>query len=73
MGNATGVDPQSAPPGLGRALSNGSAETPGNAIAGQGPGVYALRGVYFKREWFDTPAACLTAAYARGLPLSLCR
>jgi len=73
IGNAPGVDPQAPPAAFVRTLPDGSAESPSSVLASQGPGIYALRGVYFKREWFESPAACLTAAYARGLPLSLCR
>jgi hypothetical protein len=72
IGNATGVDPQYAPGTLVRSLANGSAETAGSAIVGQAPGVYALRGVYFRREWYMTQAECLTAAYALGVPLNIC-
>jgi hypothetical protein len=39
----------------------------------QAPTAYALRGIYFNRDWFTTPAECLTAAYARGLPLQVCQ
>jgi hypothetical protein len=33
----------------------------------------AVSGIYFKREWYDSDAACLTAAYSRRLPLEVCR
>jgi hypothetical protein len=35
--------------------------------------VYSLRGIYFKRDWFEGTADCLTAAHARGLPLEVCK
>jgi len=43
--------------------------------ASQAPGndAYELHGIYFKPSSYPTPADCLTAAYAKGLPLDVCR
>jgi len=41
--------------------------------APRGSDAYAVRGIYFKREWYATESECLTAAYAQQLPLEVCR
>jgi hypothetical protein len=79
IGNAN-ADP-SAPPNalaplaaLGGSGVGSSSALSGAAIArGRPIEDYALRGIYFPRAAFRTPAECLTAAYARRLPLDLCR
>jgi hypothetical protein len=43
------------------------------AAASQGADGYALRGIYFRREIYESTADCLTAASAKGLPLDLCQ
>jgi predicted nucleic acid-binding protein len=34
---------------------------------------YSLQGIYFERRQFRSTADCMTAAFARGLPLALCQ
>jgi hypothetical protein len=87
MGNAVSVDPPAGAATSGLSIGGGPAgistgaggplgpggvavPTPGRA---QGADAYSLRGIYFKREWFESPADCLTAAYAKGLPLEVCQ
>jgi hypothetical protein len=85
MGNAVSI---TAPAGAARGgstvggapagLSTGVAGAfgPGGAAAASQPqsiDAYSLRGIYFKREWYESPADCLTAAYAKGLPLEVCQ
>jgi hypothetical protein len=86
MGSAVGlgIDPATAATGLapGGAVAGAISGGPvggfgpgGAAIAGP-PGsidAYSLQGIYFKREWFESPADCLTAAYAKRLPLEVCQ
>jgi hypothetical protein len=38
-----------------------------------GSDAFELHGIYFKPSSYATPADCLTAAYAKGLPLDVCR
>jgi hypothetical protein len=45
----------------------------GTAAQAQGVDSYALRGIYFKREWYPNPTDCLNAASSKRLPLDVCR
>jgi hypothetical protein len=36
-------------------------------------GIYSLQGIHFDRQRFNSTAECLTAAYARRLPLEVCK
>jgi len=48
----------------------GAAQAVGQA---SGNDAFELNGIYFKPSSYPTPADCLTAAYAKGLPLDVCR
>jgi hypothetical protein len=88
MGNAGGGNPAGPGTAIGAATAIGGVPAgiattpgvfgPGGAAAtatGQAlsNGAYELHGIYFKPSSYPTEADCLTAAYAKGLPLDVCR
>jgi hypothetical protein len=48
----------------------GGAAATGQALSS---GDYELHGIYFKPRSYASEADCLTAAYAKGIPLDVCR
>jgi hypothetical protein len=45
----------------------------GTGTAQERARAYSLRAIYFRRDFYENAADCLTAAYAQQLPLELCK
>ncbi len=71
-GNASGNAGASGGPTAGASVSGVASVGAPAAATTQGADAYALHGIYFRRDAYQSVTDCLNAAAAKRLPLALC-